>query len=68
MKITKETLKRALRTFVQAFISYIIVNYAVVDMSGDKATIQQAVIGLVMSAVAAGFSALMNLEKKEGNE
>lgn len=63
MKFTKNTAKRALRTFIQAFISYIVVNYTIVDVTGDKNAIKQAVIGLLIAAIAAGFSAVMNLEK-----
>lgn len=65
MKFTKNTAKRALRTFIQAFISFILVNYTMIDVTGDKSAIKQAVIGLLISAVAAGISAVMNLEGKE---
>lgn len=65
MKFTKETLKRALRTFLQTAIAYIAVNIAVIDFTEKKAA-ESAVIGLIISAVAAGLAAVMNLEKKEG--
>ena len=65
MKFTKNTAKRALRTFIQAFISFILVNYTMIDVTGDRSAIKQAVIGLLISAVAAGLSAVMNLEGKE---
>ena len=65
MKFTKNTAKRALRTFIQAFISFIVVNYTMIDVTGDRSAIKQAVIGLLISAVAAGISAVMNLEEKE---
>lgn len=65
MKFTKETLKRALRTFFQTAIAYIAVNIAVIDFT-EKEAVKSAVIGLVVSAIAAGLAAVMNLEKKEG--
>lgn len=65
MKFTKNTAKRALRTFIQAFISFILVNYTMIDVTGDRSAIKQAVIGLLISALAAGISAVMNLEGKE---
>lgn len=64
MRFTKETLKRALRTFLQTAIAYIAVNIAVVDFS-EKEAAKSAVIGLIVSSVAAGLAAVMNLEKKE---
>ena len=65
MKITKQTLIRALRTFIQAALAYIAVNLAVVDFTDDKETLRSALIGLAVSSVAAGISAVMNLERKE---
>ena len=63
MKFTRETARRAARTFFQAFVSYIAVNVVVIDFTADDSVIKSAVIGLGVSAVAAGLSALMNLEK-----
>ena len=63
MRFTKETARRAARTFFQAFVSYITVNVVVIDFTADGDVIKSAVIGLGVSAVAAGLSALMNLEK-----
>lgn len=65
MKFTKETLKRTIRTFIQAAVAYIIANIAIVDLSSDKQIVKSAVAGLITSAVAAGISAVMNLEKGE---
>lgn len=65
MKATKETLRRALRTFLQAALAYFAVNIAVVDFS-EKEVLESAVVGIVVSAVAAGLAAVMNLERKEG--
>lgn len=61
---TKETLRRAARTFVQAAISYVAVNLAVVNFGESKEVIKSAVVGLAVSALAAGVSAVMNLEPK----
>ena len=68
MRFTKETLHRALRTFLQTAISYIAVNIVVVDFSAEKAALKSAVVGLIVSSLAAGLAAAMNLEKKEGSE
>lgn len=65
MSCTKNTIKRALRTFVQTALGYLAVNVAVVDFSAEKQLIKSALCGLGVSAVAAGLSAVMNLEKKE---
>lgn len=63
MKPTKETFKRALRTFLQAAIAYIVANLAVIDFSSGKEVAKSALIGLCVSAIAAGIAAVMNLQK-----
>lgn len=68
MKFTKETLKRALRTFAQTAVGYIVVNAAIIDFSSGKDAIKSALIGLCVSAIAAGIAAVMNLEKELDNE
>ena len=68
MKFTKETLKRALRTFAQAAIAYIGVNLVAVDYSGEKDVNKTALIGLGVSAVSAGIAAVMNLERGAEND
>ena len=68
MRFTKETLRRTLRTLLQTAISYICVNIVVVDWSADRAALKSAVIGIAVSALAAGIAAVMNLEKKEDAE
>lgn len=65
MKFTKETFRRALRTFAQSALSYFIINICVVDFTQPKDVIFSAFIGLCVSAGAAGFAAVMNLEKPE---
>lgn len=69
MKIcfTKNCLKRALRTFLQTAVGYIVTNLAMYfgDLDfGNEDLLKKAVSGIVISAVAAGLSAVMNLEKK----
>ena len=64
MRFTRETLKRALRTFIQAFLAYIAVNVTFIDFGAEKAVIRSALTGLAVSAVASGLAAIMNLEGK----
>ena len=65
MKFTMETARRAGRTFVQAFLAYVVVNVAIIDFSAEKAVLKSALIGLAISAVSAGLAAVMNLEVKK---
>ena len=65
MKFTKETWRRALRTFLQAAVSYIAVNLCVVDFNSEGDVLTSALIGLGASALAAGIAAVMNMEKPE---
>lgn len=67
MKITKKSLERAFRTFLQSAIAYLAINIAFVDFSDTKSSLKTALTGLGVSAVAAGLSAVMNLEKKGEN-
>ena len=60
--LKKNCVKRALRTFVQTAIGYLAVNVAVVAFSADKAALKSCLIGLGVSAVSAGISAVMNLK------
>ena len=68
MYISKDGIYRALRTFIQAALAYIAVNLAVVNFSEEGEVVKNALIGLAVSAVAAGISAVMNIEvnKEEG--
>lgn len=63
MKFTKETMRRALRTFMQAAAAYIAANLLVVDFTAESDVLKSALLGLVVSALAAGMAAVMNLEK-----
>lgn len=64
MKDWKNTLYRAARTFVQAALGYAAANVAgVINADGDG--MKAALGGLILSAVAAGIAALMNLPERE---
>jgi hypothetical protein len=68
MKFTKETLNRAVRTFLQALFGYFSVNLVYVTFTDDKATLRNTIIGFIASAVSAGIAAVMNLEKEDSND
>lgn len=57
--IKKNWIKRALRTFVQAAVGYACVALPAIDLQ-DKGALRGALIGLGVSALAAGISAVMN--------
>ena len=55
---TKELLIRAFKTFIQAFLGYLCtVSIMDIDWSNKK-----IVIGVLLSAISAGISALMNID------
>lgn len=60
----KNWIKRALRTFLQAAVGYLVVAVPAVDFSGDGRAVKTALIGIGVSAVAAGLAAAMNLKEK----
>ncbi len=65
----KETLRRALRTFVQAALGCIAADLAAAAAGiarGEGA--REIVVVLAASAVAAGIAAVMNLPKKDNKE
>ena len=67
--LKKPCLKRALRTFIQTALGYVITNVTLtfggIDFN-DGDVVKNALIGLAVAAVAAGASAVMNL--KEGKD
>lgn len=65
---TKETFKRAVRTFLQAFLGYVVVNLAMVDFTTVDEAFKSAMLGLLVGALSAGLSALMNLEHKNNED
>lgn len=66
MCVSKVCLKRALRTFIQAFLGYVVVHLALIDFSDGKEAVKSALLGLAVSSIAAGLAAVMNL-KGESN-
>ena len=62
--VTKNCLIKALRTFLQTAIGYILANLSLY-ISGIDFNDGNVVIGLAISAFSAGASAVMNLEKGE---
>lgn len=61
-------IKRAVRTFVQTAIGYISVNIVAVDWTADRSVIKTAVIGVGVSAVAAGLAAVINFIEDENKK
>jgi len=67
--LKKPVIKRALRTFVQAFIGYI--SVALVDaVAGIYSwdTAKAALSGVIVSAIAAGIAAVMNRNEQTTEE
>lgn len=58
----KNWVKRAIRTFVQSAVGYVAVAVPAIDWtSSGRATLKTALVGLGVSAVSAGISAVMNI-------
>ena len=69
MKFTKETWKRVIRTFWQACLGYVIAVAPTLNWGAGE-NLKNTLIGIGCSAIAAGFSALANLEnvpKEQGD-
>ncbi len=68
---TKNCLIRALRTFLQTVIGYVLANLSMyvggIDFN-DGDLLKNALVGLAISAFSAGASAVMNLEKEKEEE
>lgn len=63
----KETLQRAGRTFVQTAIAYMGVNLVSITAgTGNLDALSTALVGLLISAIAAGLAAVMNLPTQQG--
>lgn len=58
--LKKPIVERALKTFVQAFCSYIAINIMTTDLTQNK-----ALLGLLAGAIGSALSVLMNINKKE---
>ena len=63
MRFTEETFKRALRTFLQAAFSYLLVSLAAIDFTEEGEALKTILLGSAVSALSAGLAAVMNLEK-----
>ncbi|MBQ1538784.1 MAG: hypothetical protein IIZ73_10790 [Ruminococcus sp.] len=57
----KDWQKRALRTFLQSAVGYFCTAIVTVDWGADKAIIKATVTGIIVSAIAGGISAAMNI-------
>lgn len=65
---TKSCLIRALRTFLQTAIGYVLTNVTLYLSGvnfGDNDVVKNALIGLAISALSAGAAAVMNIDKGE---
>ncbi len=62
MKFTKETLRRALRTFIQAAVGFLSSTGIAVLATNDFNVSKTIMIGLLGSAISTGLAAVMNLE------
>lgn len=56
----KETIRRAIRTFAQAAVGYIVANLALIKWD-DPGALKTTVTAVITTAVAAGLAAVMNL-------
>ena len=69
--LSKDCLIKALRTFLQTAIGYIITNITLylggIDFA-DGDVLRNALIGLAIAALSAGSAAVMNVEKAESQD
>ncbi|MBQ7475548.1 MAG: hypothetical protein IJS78_06480 [Clostridia bacterium] len=63
----KNTVVRALRTFGQAAVGYIVANVALIRWD-DRGALRTTVMTVVTAAVACGLAALMNLPTEVKND
>lgn len=66
-KEVKDYIVRVLKTFIQTFIPALCVGIKTLDLEGGKISMA-VVISIVIPAVAAGLSAVMNINKLKGSE
>ena len=62
MKISKDFIFRIIKTFFQAIIAYVIVQF----QQGVDFTSKEAVKTFVLGLIAAGLSAVFNIKKRKG--
>lgn len=69
--LSKDCLKKVVRTFLQTAIGYIITNITLylsgIDFA-DGDVLRNALIGLAIAAFSAGSAAVMNLEKADSRD
>ena len=63
-KFTKNTLKRALRTFFQAFFACFTADIVGVDFANGGGALKNELVKLGICALSAGIAAIMNLEEQ----
>lgn len=63
----KETLRRTLRTFLQSAVGYIAANLVMTVSGSDIDYLKTSITGLLVSAVASGLAATMNLPQNAKN-
>lgn len=68
MKFTKETLRRVLRTFMQAFVASVCITITTVDFSAGRDIIKAGLISVATGGLAAGIAAVMNLEVNDNED
>lgn len=68
MTITKETIKRTLKTFIQTFSAYLIVQLPLIDYSQNKETVKSLLLGTFVTAIASALAFVMNLQPKQNTE
>ena len=56
----KNWMNRALRTFLQAAVGYVVVALPAIDWHEESGVLRGTLIGLGVSAIAAGIAAVMN--------
>ena len=64
MSFTKETLRRAGRTFIQVAIPLFLANIAALDYTEGKQAVTLALVSAAVAAASAGLASVMNLEDK----
>lgn len=63
----KDWQKRALRTFMQTAVGYVCTAIVTVDWGADKAIIKATITGIIVSAIAGGISAAMNIHDEKND-
>lgn len=67
LHINKRSTHQSGKTFIQALIAFLVVALPTIDFTQEKSALKAALLGVLASAVAAGLSAVMNIEQKGGS-